>query len=95
MSKLQFGTGLRSVADTAQFARRAEALGYDVLGCGEHVMFHGPIGNTFVQLAVAAGATERIRLMSTIALLPLYPATLAAKCWVVSRVTRSASRSVW
>jgi probable F420-dependent oxidoreductase len=79
MNKLQFGTGLRSVADTAAFARRAEALGYDVLGCGEHVMFHGPIGNTFVQLAVAAGATERIRLMSTIALLPLYPATLAAK----------------
>ncbi len=82
-NKLQFGTGLRTVADTAAFARRAETLGFDVLGCGEHVMFHGPIGNTFVQLAAAAGATERIRLMSTIALLPLYPATLAAKMGAV------------
>ena len=82
-NKLQFGTGLRTVADTAAFARRTEELGFDVLGCGEHVMFHGPIGNTFVQLAAAAGATERIRLMSTIALLPLYPATLAAKMGAV------------
>lgn len=82
-NKLQFGTGLRTVADTAAFARRVEQLGFDILGCGEHVMFHGPIGNTFVQLAAAAGATERIRLMSTIALLPLYPATLAAKMGAV------------
>lgn len=82
-NKLQFGTGLRTVADTAAFARRTEELGFDVLGCGEHVMFHGPIGNTFVQLAAAAGATEHIRLMSTIALLPLYPATLAAKMGAV------------
>lgn len=82
-NKLQFGTGLRSVADTTAFARRAEELGFDILGCGEHVMFHGPIGNTFVQLAAAAAVTERIRLMSTIALLPLYPATLAAKLGAV------------
>lgn len=83
MSKLLFGTGLRTVADTANYARRVENLGFDVLGCGEHVMFHGPIGNTFIQLAAAAGATERIKLMSTIALLPLYPATLAAKMGAV------------
>ena len=74
-----FGTGLRSPDGVAQFARRAEDLGFDVLGCGEHVMFHVPTANTYISLAVAAGATSRIRLLSAIVLLPLYPAALAAK----------------
>ena len=79
MSGILFGTGLRSPDGVAQFARRAEDLGFDVLGCGEHVMFHVPTANTYVSLAVAAGATTRIRLLSAVVLLPLYPAALAAK----------------
>jgi len=79
MSGIVFGTGLRRPDGIVGFARRAEALGFDFLGCGEHVMFHGPVGNTFVSLSVAAGATERIKLMSAIVLLPLYPAALVAK----------------
>ncbi|MCY4450771.1 MAG: LLM class flavin-dependent oxidoreductase [Immundisolibacterales bacterium] len=79
MSGIMFGTGLRSPDGIAQFARRAEDLGFDVLGCGEHVMFHVPTANTYISLAVAAGATSRIRLLSAIVLLPLYPAALAAK----------------
>ena len=74
-----FGTGLRSPDGVAEFARRAEDLGFDVLGCGEHVMFHVPTANTFISLGVAAGATTRIRLLSAVVLLPLYPAALAAK----------------
>lgn len=74
-----FGTFLVDQATVAEQARRAEALGYDIVGCGEHVSFHGPVMNGFTSLACAAGVTERIRLMSTITLLPLYPATLAAK----------------
>jgi alkanesulfonate monooxygenase SsuD/methylene tetrahydromethanopterin reductase-like flavin-dependent oxidoreductase (luciferase family) len=35
--------------------------------------------NAFVALAAAAGATASIRLLSSVALLPLYPAVLAAK----------------
>ena len=50
-----------------------------MLGCGEHVMFHVPTANTYISLAVAAGATTRIRLLSAVVLLPLYPAALAAK----------------
>jgi probable F420-dependent oxidoreductase len=42
-------------------------------------MFHGPVGNNMVSLAAAAGATERIKLMSGIVLVPLYPAALLAK----------------
>lgn len=79
MSDIQFGTGIRTVTDVAAAARRIEALGFDIVSAGEHVMFHGPIGNTYITLAVAAGATERVKLMSTIVLLPLYPAALAAK----------------
>ena len=74
-----FGTGLRRPDGVAEFARRAEDLGFDVLGCGEHVMFHVPTANTYISLAVAAGATTSIRLLSAVVLLPLYPAALAAK----------------
>lgn len=63
----------------APLARRAESLGYDFLGCGEHVFFHAPTPNAFVALAAAAGATERIRLVSALTLLSTYPAALAAK----------------
>jgi probable F420-dependent oxidoreductase len=43
------------------------------------VAFHVPTPNSFVSLSVAAGATERVRLISTIVALPLYPAVLVAK----------------
>ncbi|HWD04330.1 MAG TPA: LLM class flavin-dependent oxidoreductase [Amycolatopsis sp.] len=60
-------------------ARRAEEAGFDYFCCGEHVFFHGPVTNAFVGLAAAAGATERIRLLSALTILPVYPAALAAK----------------
>ncbi|MGE0823395.1 MAG: LLM class flavin-dependent oxidoreductase [Candidatus Binatia bacterium] len=79
MAKIEFGTALPGVTGVAEFAREAEELGYDFLGCGEHVMFYGPVGNTFVSLSVAAGATKRIKLLSSVVLLPLYPAAIVAK----------------
>ncbi|MDH3645009.1 MAG: LLM class flavin-dependent oxidoreductase, partial [Gammaproteobacteria bacterium] len=79
MSELNFGIGLRRLDDVAANAREAEALGYDFLSTGEHVFFYGPTGNGLISLAAAAGATETIRLMSTITLVPLYPAALLAK----------------
>lgn len=60
-------------------ARRAEQHGYDAVALGEHLFFHGPTPNAFVTLAAAAGATSSVRLLSSVALLPLYPAALAAK----------------
>ena len=65
--------------DITVIAREAEDLGYDFLACGEHVFFHVPTANAFVVLAAAAGATERIGLVSALTLLPTYPAPLAAK----------------
>ena len=60
-------------------ARHAEEVGYDGVAVGEHLFFHGPHPNGFVALAAAAGATTRIRLLSSLTVLPLYPAALAAK----------------
>jgi probable F420-dependent oxidoreductase len=66
-------------AEQIDVARRAEAQGFDFLACGEHVFFHTTVTNAFVTLAAAAGATSRIRLLSALTILPMYPAALAAK----------------
>lgn len=65
--------------EASLYARRAEEYGFDYLCCGEHVFFHVPMPNAFVVLAAAAGATSRIRLLSALTILPMYPAALAAK----------------
>lgn len=78
VAPLEFGVTL-PFRDIPNFARHAESLGYHYLTSGEHVAFHGPQANAFITLSVAAGATARIKLLSTVTLLALYPATLAAK----------------
>ncbi len=79
MSEIEFGLSLRRLDDVALAARQAEDLGYQFVTAGEHVFFHGPTGNGLISLAAAAGATERIKLMSTITLVPLYGTALLAK----------------
>lgn len=76
---LQVGLRLAGAERIAQEASAAERAGFDYLCVGEHIFFHGPSVNAFVALAVAAGATSTIRLLSAVTLLPLYPAALAAK----------------
>lgn len=66
-------------AEIKRIAVRAEQGGFDFLACGEHLFFHTPVSNAFVTLAAAAGATERIQLLSALTVLPIYPAALAAK----------------
>jgi alkanesulfonate monooxygenase SsuD/methylene tetrahydromethanopterin reductase-like flavin-dependent oxidoreductase (luciferase family) len=74
-----FGGNLATELPVAETARRIEELGYDYVATGEHVAFHSPTTNAFAALAVAAGATSKVRLLSAITILPLYPAALAAK----------------
>ncbi|GAA4805688.1 hypothetical protein GCM10023200_48920 [Actinomycetospora chlora] len=64
---------------TPDDARRAEEHGFDLVAAGEHVLFGSPTANAFVTLAAAAPVTTRVRLLSAVTLLPLYPAPLAAK----------------
>jgi len=66
-------------SDIAGEARRAEAAGFDQVAVGEHLFFHGPTTNGFVALAAAAGATERIRLLSALTIVPVYPLAVLAK----------------
>lgn len=76
---VEFGVARNLLHDAKEEARHAERLGFDILVTGEHLMFHGPVTNSMISLAVAAGATDRIQLMNAIALVPLYPAALLAK----------------
>lgn len=66
-------------AEVPDQARGAEDLGYDLLACGEHLFFHGSMANAFIALSAAAAVTERIRLVSSLTILPLYPVAVAAK----------------
>ncbi len=79
MASVDFGAALSSMKDVPEAARKAESLGYEYLCSGEHMMFHGPVPNSLIALAVAAGATSRIKLMSTVVLLPLYTPMVLAK----------------
>ncbi len=76
---IDFGLAIRRSDDVASQAREIETLGYDYATTGEHVFFHVPTSNAFISLAVAAGATTTLKLMSSITLVPLYPAVLCAK----------------
>ena len=55
MGKIAFGVALSGVPGITEFAKQAEDLGFDFLACGEHMMFHGPVSNTFSWLIVRAG----------------------------------------
>lgn len=77
---VRFGV-LLSVIDAGigDACRWIEDQGWDFLTTGEHVSFNIPIANAFISLAAAAAATSTIELMTSVTLLPLYPAVLAAK----------------
>ena len=83
MEGIEFGISQYSMNNLPEFARRMEAMGFDYLTCGEHLMFHGPIANSLIALGTAAGVTEKIKLMSTIVLVPLYNAAMLAKMTAV------------
>ena len=80
---LHFGISAASGADqTASQARWMEGLGYEYFSAGEHFMRGSPPGPTHAVLpllAVAAGATEKMILLSSILLAPFYHPLLLAK----------------
>ncbi|MBI2563352.1 MAG: LLM class flavin-dependent oxidoreductase [candidate division NC10 bacterium] len=80
---LSFGCSANIEAgNLVEFARRAEALGYDRIATGEHVQDGDRPRPTLLALplmAAAAGATTRIRVMTGIVIAPLYHPVLLAK----------------
>lgn len=77
--RVEIGMALWAMGDVPGQARRIDEAGFDFVHCGEHVQGRNDVFNSFVALAAAGAATERLGLMSTVVLLPLYPAALAAK----------------
>jgi probable F420-dependent oxidoreductase len=67
------------IPDQTAAVRLIEEAGFEAVSCGEHVAFHGPTPNAFINLAHAAGVSARLRLLSAITLVPLYPPALLAK----------------
>lgn len=79
----------RDQQQTADEAKAAEERGFDLVAAGEHLFFHGPVGNGLIALAAAAGATSRIRLLSALTLVPQYqPAMLAKLVTTLDQVSR-------
>ena len=69
-------------ADTARQAKWLEKLGYEYLAAGEHFMRGDPPAPSHASLpllAVAAGATERIKVLSSILLIPFYHPLMLAR----------------
>lgn len=70
------------VSETALQARWMEELGYEYFSCGEHFMRGDPPGPTHATLpvlAVAAGATDNLRVLSSIVLTPFYHPLMLAR----------------
>ncbi|WP_433761773.1 TIGR03621 family F420-dependent LLM class oxidoreductase [Nocardia sp. CA-135398] len=64
-----------SRADWIQKCRRAEELGYDVVGVADHLTMPAP----FPAMMLAAEATERVRLATLVLNAPFYNPTLLAR----------------
>ncbi|MFI6774562.1 TIGR03621 family F420-dependent LLM class oxidoreductase [Nocardia sp. NPDC050412] len=76
--KFRFGVNLLAPASRAEWirkCRRAEELGYDVIGVADHLGLPAP----FPAMILAAEATERVRLTTLVLNTPFYNATLLAR----------------
>ncbi len=62
-----------------EFARTAEAVGFDSVQVGDHVQWHAPILEATTVLATFAAATSRVRIASNVIILPLRDPVLIAK----------------
>jgi probable F420-dependent oxidoreductase len=86
MSTVKFGiavgaysAGVPSGRELADFARTAEAVGFDSVQVGDHIQWHAPIIESTVLLATFAAVTTRVRIASDVVILPLRDPVLIAK----------------
>ena len=86
MAPLRFGLVLGAFSDEipgqkelGDFARRAEAVGFDSVQVGDHVQWRAPILESTTVMATFAAVTDRIKIASDIIILPLRDPVLMAK----------------
>ncbi len=65
--------------DILQTARRIEEMGFDSIWVGDHISFYVPLLESLTLLSFMAGVTERVRLGTSVYLLPLRHPTTTAK----------------
>ena len=89
MSRIKFAVTFGGPGyDIRKAAPEAEALGYDGLWTGDHVMTGRPIGDCLTQLAAAAVLTSRVDLISGVLLLPLrHPIPVAKALTHIDRLS--------
>jgi len=83
---IRFGLSLGGYADDVpgrdalvELARKAEAVGFDSIQVGDHIQWHAPILEATVLMATFAVVTERLRIASSVIILPLRDPVLLAK----------------
>jgi len=74
-----YSAGVPRGAEIADFARRAEAAGFDSVQAGDHIQWHAPILETTTVMATFAAVTSRVRIASDVIILPLRDPVLIAK----------------
>jgi probable F420-dependent oxidoreductase len=71
--------GVPPAAVLFEFASAAERLGFASLWLGDHLMFHVPVLESLTFLAAIAARTERLKVGTSVYLMPLRHPTLVAK----------------
>ncbi len=74
-----YSAGVPDAPALTEFARTAEAVGFDSVQVGDHIQWHAPILESTVVLATFAAATSRVRIASDVIILPLRDPVLIAK----------------
>jgi probable F420-dependent oxidoreductase len=74
-----YSSGVPGADALTEFARTAEAVGFDSVQVGDHIQWHAPILEATTVLATFAAATSRVSIASDIIILPLRDPVLIAK----------------
>ena len=74
-----YSAGVPDARALTEFARTAEAVGFDSVQVGDHIQWHAPIHEATLVLATFAAATSRVRIASDVIILPLRDPVLIAK----------------
>ena len=74
-----FPAGLPAPDFFSRIPRLVEDLGFDAIASGDHIFHHAPMMECFTFLAHCAALTQRIKIRSSIALLPLRDPGIVAK----------------
>lgn len=74
-----YSSGVPGAGALTEFARTAEAVGFDSVQVGDHIQWHAPILEATTVLATFAAATSRVSIASDVIILPLRDPVLIAK----------------